>query len=200
MSERNRFEVIINAIKTGTPITSPRSRFEEIINAIVGAGGSSVSVTPIQTDGLNIATVTVDGVDSEIYAPDVVVTPVQLTGTKIAEITIDDAGYDIYAPAGGSPHFEVISKSTGLAYGNPVEVEPNSFTNDSVLCFEILGAMNYNLFCIGRLVSAGAFTIGCDSQGNNIWYQITFDSNTNTFTVTNNGTGAPAITNILAWK
>lgn len=201
MSERNRFEVIINAIKTGTPIATPRSRFEEVINAIVGAGGSSVSVTPIQTDGLNIATVTVDGVDKEIYAPSVTVTPIGSTGTKIAEIEIDDAGFDIYAPAGGSPHFEVISKTTGLEYGHPVEVEANSFTNDSILCFEILGAtMSYNMFCIGRLVSAGAFTIGCDSQGGNLWYQMTFDGNTNTFTITNNVTGAPAITNILAWK
>ena len=46
----------------------------------------------------------------------------------------------------------------------------------------------------------GTFTVGCDSQAGNIWYQMTYDSNTNTFTVTNSSNGAPAITNILAWK
>lgn len=42
---RDRFEVILNAIKTQVPITDPRSRFEEVINALVGAGGGVPAVT-----------------------------------------------------------------------------------------------------------------------------------------------------------
>lgn len=193
MSERNRFEVIINAIKTGTPIATPRSRFEEVINAIVGAGGSDVSVTPIQTDGLNIATVTIDGVDSEIYAPDVAVTPVQLTGTKIAEITIDDAGYDIYAPASGG--FQLITESTDhLNYNSPVTVAAGAFNSDNTLVFNILNnTMSYSAYVHARAVLAGTFTVGICGQSN-VWYQITYANNT--FTVTNCSTAAPDITEI----
>lgn len=42
---RDRFEVILNAIKTQVPITDPRSRFEEVINALVGTGGGVPAVT-----------------------------------------------------------------------------------------------------------------------------------------------------------
>ena len=192
MSERNRFEVIINAIKTGTPIATPRSRFEEVINAIVGAG-SNVSVTPIQTDGLNIATVTVDGVDNEIYAPSVTVTPVQLTGTKIAEIEIDDAGYDIYAPASGG--FQVITEPTDhLNYNSPVTIAAGAINSDNTVVFNIINnLLSYSVYIHARAVLAGAFEIGIGGQSN-VWYQITFANNT--FTVTNCSVSAPDITEI----
>lgn len=190
---RDRFEVVINAIKTGEPIANPRSRFEEVINALVGAGGSDVTVTPIQTDGLNIATVTVDGVDSEIYAPSVTVTPVQLTGTKIAEIEIDDAGYDIYAPSSGG--FQVITESTDhLNYNSPVTVAAGAFNSDNTLVFNILNnTMSYSMYIHARAVLAGPFNIGVSGQSN-LWYQITYADNT--FTVTNCSTAAPDITEI----
>lgn len=193
MSERNRFEVIINAIKTGTPISNPRSRFEEIINAIVGAGGSDVSVTPIQTDGLNIATVTIDGVDSEIYAPEITVTPVQLTGTKIAEIEIDNVGHDIYAPASGG--FQVITETTDrLNYNSPVTVAAGAINSDNTVVFNILNnTMSYSVYIHARAVLAGKFTVGICGQAN-VWYQITFENNV--FTVTNCSSAAPDITEI----
>lgn len=193
MSERNRFEVIINAIKTGTPIASPRSRFEEVINTIVGAGGSDVSVTPIQTDGLKIATITVDDVDSDIYAPDVVVTPVQLTGTKIAEITIDDAGFDIYAPAVGG--FHLITEATDkLNYNSPVTVAAGAINSDNTVVFNILNnSMSYSVYVHAHTVLAGTFEIGIGGQ-TNVWYQMTFLNNT--FTVTNCSVSAPDITEI----
>lgn len=201
---RDRFEVIMNAIKTGVPIANPRSRVEEVINALVGAGGSDVSVTQVLTEGTKVATVTVDETGTDIYAPDptdVSVTPVVTSGTKIAEIEVDGAGYDLYAPAGGAPDFDVISLTTGLAYNNPVAVQPNSFTNDSILCFEILNStMSYHMFCLGRLAAAGPFTIGIPNQSGSLWYQLSFNAETNTFSVLNNITNAPDITNILAWK
>lgn len=153
MSERNRFEVIINAIKTGTPIATPRSRFEEVINAIVGAGGgSNVSVTPIQT-----------------------------TGTKIAEITIDDAGYDIYAPASGG--FQVITEASDhLNYNSPVTVAAGAFNSDNTVVFNILNnLLSYSVYIHARAVLAGAFEIGIGGQSN-VWYQIRFENNTFTVT------------------
>lgn len=153
MSERNRFEVIINAIKTGTPIATPRSRFEEVINAIVGAGGgSNVSVTPIQ-----------------------------LTGTKIAEIEVDDAGYDIYAPESGG--FHVITEATDhLNYNSPVTVAASAFNSDNTLVFNILNnLMSYSIYIHARAVLAGKFAIGVYEQSS-VWYQITFANNTFTVT------------------
>lgn len=153
MSERNRFEVIINAIKTGTPIATPRSRFEEVINAIVGSGGgSNVSVTPIQ-----------------------------LTGTKIAEIEIDGAGYDIYAPASGG--FQVITESTDhLNYNSPVTVAAGAFNSDNTLVFNILNnTMSYSVYVHARAVLAGTFAVGICGQSN-VWYQITYTNGTFTVT------------------
>ena len=76
------------------------------INANESGGGSTVSVTQIQSTGTKIATVTVDAVDTDLYAPNpgstVTVTPVQSTGTKIATITVDSSPSDLYAPSGVS--------------------------------------------------------------------------------------------------
>ena len=64
---RDRFEIIINAIKTGVPLSNPRNRFEEVINAIVG---SSSSITPLLTRGYPIANLNDDEV---LYSPDITV-------------------------------------------------------------------------------------------------------------------------------
>ena len=44
--------------------------FAEIADEIVDAGGSTVSVTAELTEGTKIATVTVDGEDTDLYAPE----------------------------------------------------------------------------------------------------------------------------------
>lgn len=64
---RDRFEVILNAIKTQVPITDPRSRFEEVINALVGAGGGVPAVTA--TDNGKVLMV-VDGSWAAATIPD----------------------------------------------------------------------------------------------------------------------------------
>lgn len=61
---------------------------------------STVSVAQDLSAGTKIGTVTVDGVDTDLYAPagggsDVVVTPVLTTGTTIATITVDGVSVDI---------------------------------------------------------------------------------------------------------
>lgn len=48
-----------------------------------GGGGSTVVVTPIVTTGTKIATITVDGTGSDLYAPAATVTDVQVNGTSV---------------------------------------------------------------------------------------------------------------------
>ena len=69
-----------------------------------GGGGSTVEVTPVLESGTKIATVTIDGTGTDLYAPegggsDVTVTPIQTTGTKIATIGVDGTNTDLYAPS-----------------------------------------------------------------------------------------------------
>ena len=77
-----------------------------------GGGGSDVSVTQIVSTGTKIATITVDGSGTDLYAPNsggstVSVTQVVSTGTKIATITVDGTGTDLYAPSGGGGGSEI---------------------------------------------------------------------------------------------
>lgn len=70
--------------------------------------GSQVTVTPKVTEGINIASIDVDGETSELYAPEVIptnieVTQIQTEGTHIADITIDGNTTELYAPSGESP-------------------------------------------------------------------------------------------------
>ena len=85
-------------------------------------GGSDVSVTQLLSSGTKTATITVDDVDTDLYAPDptdVDVTQVQTSGTKIATITVDDVPTDIYAPSPTQPTdvdvTQVVSTGTKIA-------------------------------------------------------------------------------------
>lgn len=71
------------------------SAFADIADKIEGGGGgSTVVVTPIVESGTKIATITVDDVDSDLYAPNVAVVQTVTAGTKIGSV----AGTDLYAP------------------------------------------------------------------------------------------------------
>lgn len=77
-----------------------------IAMAIRSGEGSAVEWDQIQTTGTKIATITIDDVATDVYAPTgggggstVSWNELQATGTKIAEITIDGTTYDVYAPA-----------------------------------------------------------------------------------------------------
>ena len=69
-----------------------------------GGGGSTVEVTPILTSGEHIADIDVDGVTSELYAPEptepteVEVTPIVTSGAHIADIEVDGVTSELYAP------------------------------------------------------------------------------------------------------
>lgn len=104
-----------------TPITSVN--FKTINGkSILGEGnitvggessGSSVQVNPILTYGTQIATITVDGSQYDLYAPsdsgpvtggDTVSLSNRLTqGTRIVTMDISGIKYDLYAPTAGSP-------------------------------------------------------------------------------------------------
>ena len=70
-------------------------------------GGSEVEVTQVLASGQKIATISVDNVPTDLFAPippaatEVEVTQVVTEGEKIATITVDNVPTDLYAPAGG---------------------------------------------------------------------------------------------------
>lgn len=63
----------------------------------------SASVTQTLTSGTEIATVTIDGTATKLYAPEgggstVTVTPILTSGTQTATISVDGTSTTLYAP------------------------------------------------------------------------------------------------------
>ena len=84
---------------------TPMSRVEALLKELVDeSGGSSVTVTPVLSEGVRLATIGVDGTDYNIYAPEdvvgsiVSVTTEYNTGTLLATITVNDVEHYIYVP------------------------------------------------------------------------------------------------------
>jgi hypothetical protein len=84
---------------------TPMSRVEDLLKELVDeSGGSSVTVTPVLSEGVRLATIGVDGTDYNIYAPEdvvgsiVSVTTEYNTGTLLATITVNDVEHYIYVP------------------------------------------------------------------------------------------------------
>jgi len=172
---RDRFEVILNAIKTGVPITDPRSRFEEVINALVGSGGggSEVEVTAYIEDGIGIAKIKVGDTETIIKQQ------------RVGPIQINEA-------------------TDKLNYNSPVTIPLTLVKPDSILTFEITAStgrnarfmsMPYREFVRAAAASSGV-EIGASGQSPE-WYQIAptiaEDSSTLTLTVTNCSNAAPDI-------
>lgn len=73
-----------------------------IIKLLGGGEGSTVTIEPLITSGLQIAKVTIDEEVLYLYIPtpqDVDIDAVLTSGTKIAEITINEEVVEIYAPS-----------------------------------------------------------------------------------------------------
>lgn len=94
----------------------------------------SASVTQTLTSGTEIATVTIDGTSTKLYAPSgggggstVTVTQVQSSGTKIATVTVDSVGTDLYAP--DAPVSSVNGQTGAVALSIPSKT--SDLTNDS---------------------------------------------------------------------
>ena len=114
-----KLEVIKTAIQNGgggggtTVVANPQAAATDDLEklqvgqVVYAIPVTEVEVTPIQLSGTKIATVTIDGTDYDLYAPNgggggdtVSWNQIQATGTKIAEITINGSSTDVYVPAG----------------------------------------------------------------------------------------------------
>ena len=102
-----------------------------------GGGGSTVTVTQVLSSGTKIATIGVDGTDTDLFAPSgggggstVSVTQIQSTGTKIATVTVDGTGTDLYAPT--QPVITgKADKVSGATSGNFAALDANGNLTDS---------------------------------------------------------------------
>ena len=86
-----------------------------------GGGGSTVTVTPIVTTGTKIATITVDDVDRDLYAPgsDISITQILQSGIPIASIVLDGTTYMFYTPDNSNypnVYFGTTDPSDSLGY------------------------------------------------------------------------------------
>lgn len=75
MTIKEAFEALGNACAKGMKnpffvMKRLKEAFADVADKVVDAGGSIVSVTPITDSGTKIATVTVDGEDTDLYAPE----------------------------------------------------------------------------------------------------------------------------------
>lgn len=103
----------------------------------IGTGGSDVSWTQVQESGTKIASISIDGTSTDVYAPnggggssDVSWNQIQDTGTKIAEITIDGTSTDVYAPTGGGGGTSDYSDLSNKPKINNVELSGNKTSAD----------------------------------------------------------------------
>lgn len=109
-NEKNKLSGLVNveANPSGTSSTNlTKIQIGDSIYMIPSGGsGSTVVWTQIQQSGTKIATITIDGVDIDVYAPTggsgggdtVTWTQIQQSGTKIGTITINDTPTDVYVP------------------------------------------------------------------------------------------------------
>lgn len=103
---------------------------DELSHASGGSGGDSVEVTQIQSTGTKIASVAVNGVGTDLYAPNVSVTQTVSTGTKIGSVN----GTDLYAPAvsAGDVAITAISGITGDDVQDALEaLQTNKLNKDN---------------------------------------------------------------------
>lgn len=96
-------------------------------------GGDTVVWTQIVSSGTKIATISINGVDTDVYAPNgggsgstVSWNQIQQSGTKIAEIEIDGVTQNVYAPAGGT----VGQANAHVIWGTGVQVTSASVGTD----------------------------------------------------------------------
>ena len=79
-----------------------------------GGGGSDVTVTQVVESGTKIATIEVDDVETDLYAPEVAVTQVLSSGTKIATIAVGDTSTDLYCETVPTPETPVYVTADGV--------------------------------------------------------------------------------------
>ena len=76
--------------------------------------GSDVTVTQVVESGTKIATIGVDDVSTDLYAPEVAVTQVLSSGTKIATIAVGDTSTDLYCETVPTPETPISITADGV--------------------------------------------------------------------------------------
>lgn len=102
MTIKEAFEALGNACAKGMKnpffvMKRLKDAFADVANKVVDAGGSTVTVTPIVESGIKIATITVDGDDSDLYTPNI--TPLHVYDEDehlVGRWFHDDIAEDVY--------------------------------------------------------------------------------------------------------
>ena len=76
--------------------------------------GSDVTVTQVVESGTKIATIGVDDVSTDLYAPEVSVTQVLSSGTKIGTIAVGDTSTDLYCETVPTPETPITATGDGV--------------------------------------------------------------------------------------
>lgn len=103
-----------------------------------GSGGSSVTWTQIQQSGTKIATISVDGTSTDVYAPNggsgggdsVSWSQVVQSGTKIGTITINNVATDVYVPAVPTKTSDLTNDSNFVSDASYVHTDNNYTTTE----------------------------------------------------------------------
>ena len=118
MTIKEAFEALSSACAKGMKnpffvMKRLKESFADVADKVVDAGGSVVSVTAELTEGTKIATVTVDGEDTDLYAPTVSVVQTVTEGTEIGSVN----GIKLYAPsASAGINYTETEQDTGLKW------------------------------------------------------------------------------------
>ena len=134
--------------------------------AVSGGGGSTVEVTPLVSTGTKIATITVDGTASDLYAP----TSGGGSGSTVnwgtgndyyVPLTVDNVTKNVLIGTGyvTLDTAQSISGAKTFTHSNGIGIGASAHTlkyNDSLSRFEFNG----NLYVSGNIVASGSVTAG----------------------------------------
>ena len=114
-----------------------------------GGSGSDVTVTQVVESGTKIATISVDDVGTDIYAPEVSVTQHLASGTKIATIAVGDVSTDVYCETVPTPETPVSVTGDGVKTARTLldelyaQIDASKLTEKSVFVMDSGTSKNY---------------------------------------------------------
>lgn len=146
-----------------------------LIDLVGGGGGSTVEVTPILTSGEHIADIEVDGVTSELYAPEptepteVEVTPIVTSGEHIADIEVNGVTSELYAPSVAKINYSTTPQRTGRKWIDDCDVWEAVFVFTLTSAAQTIDLSNFH---IKDLISIRGTINGSETSTNG--YQMPF--------------------------
>ena len=153
MSEKIISEANLN--KAGTyPGWKAKAAADKAAADAAQAAKTEVTVTQVQgsTNGTKIATIGVDSVSTDVYAPAVAVTQVQGStgGTKIATVAVGATSTDIYAPAASGA--ERIRPFFEISFTLTIDGDPSTITGFTIDDADTTPAELYAAFQSGAVI------------------------------------------------